>query len=104
LSSGDTELAAGEAGAAIELVGAVFAISRIEAAPLGRSGPRGEVPMPVPRQSVIASIGRRWIRAFCATCEEPTVFEVRSDWSSLCAQCASEELRLAPNGLLRLTA
>jgi hypothetical protein len=53
---------------------------------------------------VLASIGRRWLRAFCATCEEPTIFEVRSDWSSVCTQCEREEMRLAPDGLLRLTA
>lgn len=53
---------------------------------------------------LLTSIGRRWIRAFCATCEEPTVFEFRPDWSSVCTRCEREEMRLAPNGLLRLTA
>ena len=52
----------------------------------------------------LSAIARRWLRAFCATCEEPTVFDVRSDWSSVCTKCAQEEIRLAPNGLLRLTA
>jgi len=92
-----------EAAAAPPVDGAGFAPCRAPGGG-GSPGPAGGVPVQSPVRSVIASIGRRWIRAFCATCEEPTVFEIRSDWSSLCVQCGSEELRLAPNGLLRLTA
>jgi RNase P subunit RPR2 len=52
--------------------------------------------MPAP----LASIARRWIRAFCEKCEEPTVFEVRPDWTFVCAECGSER-RLARTGLLK---
>lgn len=52
----------------------------------------------------MSAVARRWIRVFCPTCEEPTEFELRTDWSSVCTQCGTQELRLAANGLLRLIA
>jgi hypothetical protein len=50
-------------------------------------------------QPVLATIGRRWIRAFCEECGEQTQFEVRPDWVLVCVEC-SHERHLAENGLL----
>ena len=48
----------------------------------------------------MASIVRRSVRAFCETCEEPVVFEVRPNWTFVCTECGQER-RLARNGLLK---
>lgn len=50
-------------------------------------------------QPVLATIGRRWIRAHCEECGEQTQFEVRPDWVLVCIEC-SHERHLAENGLL----
>ena len=50
--------------------------------------------------TVLASIGRRWLRAFCEKCEEPRLFEVRPNWTFVCTECGAER-RLARTGLLK---
>jgi hypothetical protein len=48
----------------------------------------------------MSAVVRRWIRAWCATCRERTVFEARPGWVFVCSKCSRGEQRLAPNGLL----
>lgn len=48
----------------------------------------------------MSAVVRRWIRVFCGTCSERTVFELGRDWTFLCTKCRREERRLAANGLL----
>lgn len=48
----------------------------------------------------MSAIVRRWIRSFCGTCAERTVFELKPDWTSLCTKCRREEHRPAASGLL----
>ena len=50
-------------------------------------------------QAILASVGRRWIRAFCEDCGEQTQFDVHVDWVLVCVEC-SKERHLEPNGLL----
>jgi exosome complex RNA-binding protein Csl4 len=48
----------------------------------------------------MSAIVRRWIRAFCGTCRERTVFELSGDWTFVCTRCRRTEVRPASNGLL----
>lgn len=50
--------------------------------------------------SALASIGKRWLRAFCEKCEEPSVFEVRPEWVFVCTTCGTHR-KLERNGLLK---
>lgn len=54
----------------------------------------------------MSAVVRRWIRIFCGTCAERTVFELRSgsafDAQSafVCTKCHAEERRIGASGLL----
>lgn len=48
----------------------------------------------------MSAVVRRWIRVFCATCGERTVFEFRPGWTFVCTKCHRQERTLAKNGLL----
>jgi hypothetical protein len=48
----------------------------------------------------MSAVVRRWIRVFCVTCGERTVFELRPEWTFVCTKCRVQERHLAKNGLL----
>lgn len=54
----------------------------------------------------MSAVVRRWIRAFCGTCAERTVFELREGASFdahaafVCTGCRAEERRIGATGLL----